>query len=40
MGILFFRDQEEYDKAMNECEECRDADTVFCDECEDKEDED
>jgi hypothetical protein len=37
MGLLFFRDQEEYDKSMNECQECRDADSVFCDECEDKE---
>jgi hypothetical protein len=36
MGLLFFRDQEEYDKYMSECEECRYSDSEFCDECEDR----
>lgn len=40
MGLLPFRDQEEYDDYMkNHCVECEQADSVFCDECEDKKEE-
>jgi len=39
MGLLFFRDQEEYDKYMRGCEECEQAESVLCDECEDKDEE-
>jgi hypothetical protein len=37
--MLFFSDQDEYDKYMSRCMECEQADSVFCDECEDKRDE-
>jgi len=36
MGLLPFRDQEEYDKYFRECEECLACDDV-CDECADEE---
>lgn len=36
MGLLFFRDQDTYDKYMGHCEECEQAESVFCDECEDR----
>jgi hypothetical protein len=39
MGLLFFRDQEEYDAYFNRCEECEQAESVLCDECEDKQNE-
>jgi hypothetical protein len=39
MGLLPFRDQEEYDAYFSRCLECEQADSVFCDECEDKKDE-
>ena len=40
MGLLFFRDQEEYDNFMSECDEYRYSDSEFCDECEDAQGED
>jgi hypothetical protein len=36
MGLLFFRDQEEYDNYMSRCEECEQAESVFCNDCEDR----